>query len=280
MNRSSLKNCIFCDSAKFKVVYIYSEPPKGEISIPLAEKVEYSREITSCVQCGHYYSLHEMELSDLYEGQYVDSTYGDADGIKNTFERIINIPLSQSDNKARVIKVDEVAKRLLDSSVERGEQLSVLDVGSGLCVFLHEMKKLGWDCTSLDPDKRAAQHAKDVVGVKAVCSDFRRAKNLGKFHLISFNKVLEHVEDPILMLSQSREYLEKGGVVYVELPDGEAAARDSFLREEFFIDHNHVFTFSSISMLAKRSGYRAQLLERLREPSSKYTLRIFLTCDS
>jgi hypothetical protein len=64
--------------------------------------------------------------------------------------------------------------------------------------------------------------------------------------------------------------------VYVELPDGEAAALAGAGREEFFVEHLHVFSFASIVMLANRAGFDPICIERLREPSTKFTLRAFL----
>ena len=91
-----------------------------------------------------------------------------------------------------------------------------------------------------------------------------------------FNKVLEHVEDPVAMLARSSDVLAGGGVVYVEVPDGEAAAVQGPEREEFFIEHHHVFSLGSLAMTAARAGLSPLALERLREPSSKFTLRAFL----
>ena len=132
----------------------------------------------------------------------------------------------------------------------------MLDVGSGLAVFPARMKEAGWTCTALDPDPRAVEHARTVVGVEAVRADFMEADDLGRFDLVTLNKVLEHVPDPAAMLGRTREFLAEGGVVYVELPDGEAAAADPDGpdREEFFIEHLHVFSMSSMSLLADRAG--------------------------
>jgi hypothetical protein len=64
--------------------------------------------------------------------------------------------------------------------------------------------------------------------------------------------------------------------VYVELPDGEGAATDGPGREEFFIEHLHVFSMASMCLLAARAGFSVQLAERLREPSGKFTLYAFM----
>jgi len=261
-----------CGANRFRTVHMYFSPPEGEIALPLPAGHPYRREIFQCGCCGHFVSFHDMPLDGLYGGQYVDSTYGSEEGLRRTFDRIVGLPEDRSDNHGRVGRVCDFAARHLPPV-----QRSVLDVGSGLCVFLHGMKARGWTCTALDPDPRAARHARTVVGVDAICGDFLSIEGLPRFDLVSFNKVLEHVRDPIAMLSRARPHLASGGYVYLELPDGEAAAKEGFGREEFFLEHFHVFTAASLDRLAERAGFRTVSIERLREPSLKLTLRAFLT---
>ena len=72
--------------------------------------------------------------------------------------------------------------------------------------------------------------------------------------------------------------LAPGGFLYIELPDGESAVSDKegFEREEFFIEHFHIFSMASMELLNSRTGLQSQSLERIREPSKKYTLRSFI----
>jgi len=101
-------------------------------------------------------------------------------------------------------------------------------------------------------------------------------QGLSRFDLVTFNKVLEHVKDPVAMLAKAAGNVRAGGAVYVELPDGEAAAAHGPGREEFFIEHHHVFSAASVAILAERAGFRLVAFERLQEPSTKFTLRSFL----
>jgi 2-polyprenyl-3-methyl-5-hydroxy-6-metoxy-1,4-benzoquinol methylase len=137
------------------------------------------------------------------------------------------------------------------------------------------MKRAGWNCTALDPDQRACEHARVMVGVKAIHADFMKDDGFGRFDVITFNKVLEHVPEPVAMLRKAARYLVPGGFVYVELPDAESAASEGFGREEFFIEHLHIFTAASFGLLVERAGFRLAGLQQLHEPSSKYTLRGF-----
>ncbi len=263
------RRCI-CGGESLKTIFTYDSPPAGEIRFKSAAG-DYKRQVLRCDACGHFISVHGMKMEDMYGEEYVTSTYG-RDGLLKGYKRIMALPAGKSDNVGRVRYVDGFSRRHLGARPGR----SVLDVGSGLCVFLARMKAAGWKGTALDPDPRQARHAREAVGVKAVRGDFMRVKNLGRFDAISFNKVLEHVRNPVPMLGKAAGHLKRGGFVYVELPDGEGAAAGGPGREEFFIDHQHVFSAASYGILAARAGLRVLEFERLREPSGKFTLRGFM----
>lgn len=252
---------------------MYGEPPEGEIRFDIAGP--YRRELRRCITDGHVVSVHSMDMAGLYSGAYVDATYG-PDGMRRTFERVLALPAAQSDNAGRVTRIREFMEQRL------GERMpSLLDVGSGTGVFPSQMQAAGWKVTALDPDERAVRHLLEVAGVAAVQADFGTTPLdlLGVHDLVTFNKVLEHVLDPIALLHAAQAVLLPGGVVYVEVPDAEGAAGDpaGYEREEFFIDHLHVFSTASAQALAEAAGYEVLDLERLQEPSTKYTVRLFLS---
>jgi SAM-dependent methyltransferase len=255
------------DGNVLEEAFRYAAPPAGETRFA-PEGTPYERVVLRCPACGHFVSHHDMDLGALYAGDYVGATYGDR--MRATFEKIVALPPERSDNAGRVTRVDAYAR-------ERGLKPDrALDIGSGLCVFLHRLAQHGWQGTAVDPDARAVAHAREVVGVNAICGDFLALDDLGQFELVTLNKVLEHVDDPTAMLSRAGGLLSDGGLVYVEVPDGEAAAADGSGREEFFIEHLHVFSPASLAMLAARAGLSPLRIDRIREPSTKYTLVAFL----
>ena len=260
-----------CDSDRLAVAFTYTAPPPGEVRFACTGGDGYRRAVLRCERCGHHVARHDMDTSALYGGDYVTSNYGD-DGLRRAFERITALPPSQSDNAGRVARVLAFAETHLAGV----HAPALLDVGSGLAVFVHRMAAAGWRCTALDPDPRAARHARETVGVTAICADFASAGDVGRFDAVTFNKVLEHVPDPESMLRRAGAHVAPGGFVYVEVPDGESAALAGPEREEFFVDHWHVFSAASLALLARKAGFRTLALERLREPSGKFTLRAFL----
>jgi len=264
-----------CGGSKFSTTFTYTAPPKPEIHYEFSRSQRYFRKVFQCEICGHFQSVHHMNADQLYSGEYVNSTYGE-NGIRRAFDRINALDPTKSDNIGRVRRIVDYASRHWPVS-EAPQPPHILDVGSGLCVFLYRMKEAGWNCTALDPDPRATAHAKDVAGVdQTIHGDFMKVKDGGRYDVVTFNKVLEHVQDPVAMLAKALDYLKPGGFVYIELPDGEIAAKDGSDREEFTIEHWHVFSAASIALLAQQAGFSVRVLERLYEPSTKYTLRAFL----
>lgn len=259
-----------CDGQHLKTTFRYTAAPVGETAFDVAAG-QYQRAYSRCGLCGHWFSDNPMDISGLYGGAYVDNTYGDR--MRATFDRILALPPEKSDNSARAACVIDFARRHLPALAAP----RLLDVGAGLSVFAQRMKAAGWRCTALDPDERAARHAREVVGVEAVAGDFMKldTTTLGPFDVITFNKVLEHVEDPVAMLARALPLLAAGGFVYFEVPDGEAAAGEGPGREEFFIEHHHAFSAASAALLAVRAGFNPLLTQCLREPSSKFTIRVF-----
>jgi len=265
--------CHFCNSAGRELLFDYTAPPAGETHFPSLDGAGYRRKVFKCEGCGHFTSVCEMDISGIYSEEYVNATYRDEDGVRRTFERIVGLPAAKSDNAGRVDRVC----RFADSYFADGTERRLLDIGAGLAVFPWGMKQRGWDCTALDPDPRAAEHARTVAGVKSICADFLTESLSERFPLVTLNKVLEHVPDPVAMLARAGGLLHEPGIVYVEVPDGEAASDEGPGREEFFIEHLHVFSAASVALLARRAGLQLLEMRRLREPSTKFTLCAFLT---
>jgi SAM-dependent methyltransferase len=262
--------CYLCGSTEQELVFRYDRRPEAETDFGIPPD-EYHREFWRCGRCGLMAGLMDLDPAALYEGAYVDATYTES-GLARTFDRIMGLPPEGSDNTQRV-------RRIVDQLADgRTSERTLLDVGSGLGVFPARMKQEGWACVALDPDPRAVEHARERIGVEAVQGDFIGVEEIGSFSLVTLNKVLEHVPDPVEMLERCHPFIAPGGTVYVEVPDGELASADpdGADREEFYIEHLWAFSATSLSLLADRAGFVTRRLERVREPSDKYTLFAFL----
>ncbi len=84
------------------------------------------------------------------------------------------------------------------------------------------------------------------------------------------------MEEPIKMLKKIKDNLIKNNnFFYIEVPDATEASKLGKDREEFGIDHLHVFTLNSLYLLLKKSDFTPLSINRIRENSSKFTLTAF-----
>jgi len=265
--------CPICCGQQMRVHFTYSEPPPLEYRFKCVNSQSYWRELHRCEQCGHYYEWHEMDQSKLYEEDYVTATYGDEAEIYRAFNKINALPPEKSDNIGRVNYIIKYSNNIYGNTKLGNVRKKLLDVGCGLGVFPYRMKQENWEVTAIDLDSRLVKHANEAVGIIAKQTDVITANDLGYFDLITFNKVLEHVENPVEMLTSVSRLLNPDGLVYVELPDGEGAEIEGKDREEYLLGHIHVFSAASYAHLVMRAGFSLLTFERLREPSGKFTLR-------
>lgn len=272
LSEETKSECPICESQSTKIVQTYFLPPDCEIKYDLGNQV-YNRKYLECKICAHWFAKHEMNLSNLYENEYVRATYGGLSGLKNKYDFIRNLSPKNSDNIGRVNFVIDVFAKYRSVKIKK----RLLDVGAGLGVFGAEMLQRGWEFFGLELDDLQVQHLKENVCDNIFKLDIREldSKKIGLFDLISFNKVLEHLENPIEVLSAAHKLLAPNGLIYFEVPDV-IASRESPRREEFTIEHFHVFSPSSVAILAQKAKFDLIHVNRIIEPSSKYTIRAVL----
>jgi len=281
LNDAIARPCPACGSSHRQVIADFREPCRGEktCGVPLEE---FHRRLARCGTCGLFENIHGQSatLEALYRGSYNDDAYGgDPSAL---FDRVRSLPAGQSDNVGRVA-------RLADWVGDLGGRwpCRILDVGCGSGVFVAAMAERGCRATVVDPDPRSVAHSRARAGAEAgIVGGFLDLSGTdfgdGAFDGVCFNKVLEHVlwDDAVAMLRKAADLLGGDGKpawLWGELPDGEAAAADSPERQEFFIEHFHAFSPASIDLLTRSAGLRLERLQRLREPSGKYTLRFLAT---
>ena len=70
--------------------------------------------------------------------------------------------------------------------------------------------------------------------------------------------------------------LKSGGLIYIELPDGETALEKSGPdREEFFVEHFDAYSRKSLKFLLNSVKFKILKIDQVCEPSGKFTLRAF-----
>ncbi len=278
----SAPSCNLCGSRISELVEVLDEKPEGETTY-LPEGLAYHREIRCCKNCGVYFNAHGYNLfsEELYQGNYNAAIAEDPaltqGKLQRRFDRIINLPEGESDNKLRAQRVVDYCKLALAPSLM---DLKLLDVGSGTGVFPYEISKFIPKVSAVDPDGQSVELMRKNIELQHLWhGSLRDVDSDAQFNLISFNKVLEHVEDPVQMLFEAKQRLHPDGAIYIELPfaEGIIARGEQGRRAEFFIEHFTTFTKDAMQYLIDAAGLKLQFQKDILEPSGKETIYAFST---
>tara|TARA_B100001093_G_scaffold13111_1_gene12149 strand:+ start:300 stop:1109 length:810 start_codon:yes stop_codon:yes gene_type:complete len=258
--------CRFCKSNKV-LIKQFNRPPKGETNFGF---LPYNRSLWQCTGCQHITNKHNFNIdTNFYKKTYQRTTYKEK--ARSRFTDLMSLPREQSDNRQRVNFIDNFW-----NDTQPNKEKSCLDIGSGLGVFPAVLKELNWDCVAIEPDPEACEIIREQIGIEVLSGDLIECHKIGEFNLISFNKVLEHIRNPTEMLLQSTLHLKPGGLIYIELPDGETALEKSGPdREEFFVEHFDAYSRKSLEFLLKSVKFKILTIDQVYEPSGKFTLRAF-----
>lgn len=108
---------------------------------------------------------------------------------------------------------------------------------------------------------------KKYDGIKAVCSYFENYRPKRKFNNIILGHVLEHVEDPGMILKLCREWLEQDGVILAAVPNSNSLHRQAavlmgliksekeFSAKDVRHGHRRIFDYNSFNKLFIENRY-------------------------
>lgn len=216
---------------------VREETPLGDNRLGLPHVVH----VGWCRECGLGVTLDpppREELARLYEQTYV----GDE-------ER--RVP--RTSGLARVWHAFNGSLPLTDL-VREGP---VLDVGSNTGEALVALRSRGFEVVGLEPNPAAAAVARGY-GLELIEGSIEEAElPEGRFASVLLSQVLEHVEDPHLVLRRVRETLRPAGTAFVVVPNAASVWRRVFGRHWV---HWHVpfhlfhFTDRALAKLCAQSG--------------------------
>jgi 2-polyprenyl-3-methyl-5-hydroxy-6-metoxy-1,4-benzoquinol methylase len=135
---------------------------------------------------------------------------------------------------------------------------SLLDVGAGNGLFVKIAgEEFGWRARGLELSNAEVNFAKDVLGVEIEPKLLNEIPE--KFDVITSFNVLEHVVDPIALVSEMRDHLNPGGLVAVTTPNpGCVQARIKGLQKWGMISpphHINIFSREALELTLGNAGF-------------------------
>jgi 2-polyprenyl-3-methyl-5-hydroxy-6-metoxy-1,4-benzoquinol methylase len=135
----------------------------------------------------------------------------------------------------------------------------LLDVGCGDGTRIGQLRTLGWEVCGQDLDPAAIRYARETLGLQVFLGQLEDAPfPSDSFDCVTLNHVIEHVQDPIRLLEQSRRFLKKGGRLVMITPNVESFAHKHFGRLWRGLEpprHLHLFSSRTLSSVTQAAGF-------------------------
>ncbi|MDD4108656.1 MAG: class I SAM-dependent methyltransferase [Prolixibacteraceae bacterium] len=139
---------------------------------------------------------------------------------------------------------------------------SLLEIGSSIGSTLEAAKNTGLEHLGIDINEYAIEYCKNN-GLNAENKTLEELiAEYQRFDIIFMQHVLEHFEDPFLVLDQCKQLLNDGGLVVILVPNSNyRSARKNREKHRFYNingvgkEHYVYFNYTSLSKLLESQGY-------------------------
>ncbi len=153
-----------------------------------------------------------------------------------------------------------------EKQITKGPKLSVLDVGSGPGIFLEVGLDRGWEVLGIEPSKAAWQYT-TKKNLPVLNRYFNEQLTLDKkYDVIHLSEVLEHVPEPLGILSHAKKFLKPDGILNIIVPNDfspfQKILKEQCKFKEWWIkppEHLNYFSRKSLCALVEDSGYEILL---------------------
>lgn len=152
----------------------------------------------------------------------------------------------------------------------------LLDVGCGHGLFLKRMAHWGWQVTGVEPDRKAAQIAREILGLTIFEGTLEEARFPDEsFEAISFRHSLEHIASPSLTLKKCFRLLKPQGKIYILTPNSRSLGHYIFKFNWRGLEpprHAHIFSPASLRQLVEKAGFKIDSVWTCSRYASYYWL--------
>ena len=158
-------------------------------------------------------------------------------------------------------------KREIQKYVKNG---SILDIGCGRGLFLHLMRKHGWEVAGVEFDEESALKVSNAYGIKVIPSQSLSKLPDKSFDVITLFHVLEHTIHPQMTINECKRLLKDGGLLVVEVPNLYSLQASIGKKAWFHLDlPHHFYHFSDVGIkaLLKKNSFR---ILRVKQFSLEY----------
>ncbi len=149
-----------------------------------------------------------------------------------------------------------------------------LDIGCGTGNYIRILREFGWNVYGVEPSEKAAKIGKEKFGLDirtGTLLDHKFPEN--DFHFITMNHVLEHLYNPVEVLSEAKRILRPDGMILIRTPNINAYGYKRFGKNWGPLEtprHLMLYSKQSISELAYKTELKLKTFSTIHVRSSLY----------
>ena len=265
-----IKKCSLCESEKFITIL-------SGVKDNVSHAVDYDGNIMQCQNCGHAFLspvINSKHLHLAYKNYYTQSrenlfasTHAKQDRFsifKNFYGYRYKGVLSIRGIMIQAISLIVPFSRFFLLRAVRflhvpslNAKPKLLDVGCGRGDFLMRAEYCGYDAIGIDFDPETVDIALSR-GLNAHISEIHELPELEIYDAITLSHVVEHVLNPVELLSHIYKRLKPGGYFYISTPNFNSSGRMFFNKDWRGYDvprHMHFFDVEVLSSVLSKIGF-------------------------
>lgn len=240
--------CFICGSTKSRLFY---KNVKGF-------RISRGFDIRNCLICETYFTyphLNQSELNTYYLNQ--ETAFNGAEADKAVEEYL--------EDKTKFWKLLGYENRLDEIKKLSPNAKTILDIGCGAGFFLDYARSKGYKTYGLELTKWGSTTARKKFGLNVLQKDLAALKDneLPRLDVITMYDVLEHSSDPVKMLESAWRFMNKDGILIINLPNIDSLVSKATGKYwNKLIPPNHLFHFNkeTLTKLIESRGFKVELV--------------------
>lgn len=278
MGSGNPRDCLICKSDEYRVVFSYDKPDQYEKSLRVRED-SYHRKWVQCRQCGFYYSIYSREKNVIeriytYEYRYKNSPWR-KESPEELFKRITALPEEESETKFRVNWLKKNIYDIWKNGLLKKptHPYNMLDIGGGIGVFAYEFQDAEWAAHVIDPHYDSS-FIKARLHIPFIQDYYKPNCFNCKFDLISLIYILEHHSDPVSLLGNLHNDMNKNSFLYIEVPDSICFQHKPAEDDIFNSCHLWMFSPNILTLFLDNCGFEVFSVHRMKTIRGHYALMV------
>jgi SAM-dependent methyltransferase len=230
------KKCLICGREEIVDIFCAKDQPLsryGLVEFKQSETRKFPIRIARCQNCTHIQNI-------AYKEGTIDYTHQE-------------IKESRIYSREMRLLLEKQAAYLKSFHKKEGGKSTILEIGCGDGYFASLFGDFS-EVVGFEPSPEGKMARDRGVNIIDRYFSLEDLKDFECFDIIVMRQVLEHIDRPVKMISEIKQKLFKGGLLYLEVPNGsKSLSKKRF--HDFYYEHVSHFTKASMVLLLEGQGF-------------------------